>query len=444
MKNIILLFADDMRYGLIDNPEVHIPNLNKLAARGLMFTNAHIPGGTSGAVCMPSRAMLHTGRLLEGLAKAGRYIPDEHIMLGEVLKKSGYSTHGIGKWHNRSDSYARSFNSGAEIFFGGMEDHWNVPANNYDPTGQYKNTIIKSTNAYLNNNTATYQCDHITPGKHSSELFAEASVNFLNDQAGNEKPFFLYTAFMAPHDPRTMPEEFLYMYNQDDITLPENYMPQHPFDFGVSKIRDEVLAPYPRAEKEIRKQLCEYYAMVSHLDACIGSILNAVEENNFKEDTLIIFAADNGLAMGSHGLMGKQNLYEHSIRVPLILSGPEIPVNKKNDNPVFIADLYPTILNLLDIDIPDTCTTRSFLKTITDGSPSRDIMHFRYLNYVRGIKKDGYKLIQYFLPDENRISLFNYIDDPEELSDLSDNPQYSSVIEDLSKSIEANWTDLDF
>ncbi|MCK5757560.1 MAG: sulfatase-like hydrolase/transferase [Clostridiales bacterium] len=443
MKNVILLFADDMRYGMIDNPEVHTPNLCKLAANGIKFTNAHIPGGTSGAVCMPSRAMLHTGRLLEGLKNAGRSIPKEHILLGETLRENGYETHGIGKWHNGPDSYARSFSSGAEIFFGGMEDHWNVPANNYDPTGRYNQTIIKSTNAYLNNNTATYRCDHITPGKHSSELFAESSVDFLKNHSKDDKPFFLYTSFMAPHDPRTMPLEFLKMYNIKDIELPENYMPMHPFDFGVSTIRDEILAPYPREKNEIKRHLREYYAMVSHLDACIGKILDSVNKNGLTDDTIIIFAADNGLAVGSHGLMGKQNLYEHSIRVPLIINGPGIPKDTVSDSPVFIADLFPTILDMLNIVQPKTCTAESFSNNINGGISPRDVLKFRYKNSVAAIKRDGFKLIKYILKDEIRLSLFNLKDDPYETRDIIDYPEFKNLTEALLLEINEDWQELE-
>jgi arylsulfatase A-like enzyme len=443
MKNVVLLFADDMRYGLIDNPEVFTPHLDRLASRGVMFKNAHIPGGSSGAVCMPSRAMLHTGRLLEGLRKAGRFIPVEHALLGEVLAKKGYSTYGIGKWHNGPDSYARSFNGGAEIFFGGMEDHWNVPANDYDPTGRYAHKIYKCRNPYLDNATSEYNCDHITPGKHSSDLFADASTDFLDKASSGNRPFFLYTAFMAPHDPRTMPREFLEMYDPDEISLPENYMPLHPFDFGISGIRDEKLAPYPREEDEIRKQLCEYYAMVSHLDSCVGRIMDSLDENGLKEETILIFAADNGLGMGSHGLMGKQNLYEHSIRVPLIVSGPGMPQGHTRDASVFIADIFPTILDLLDIETPDSCTTQSFADAIYDEKPHRDCMHFRYKNYIAGLKRDGYKLIKYMLPEGERISLFNINEDPFEVSDLSGDPAYSEVINAMLNEIESDWTEVE-
>jgi len=134
--NILLLFTDDQRFDTISalGSPVQTPNLDRLVARGTTFTHAHIPGGTSGAVCMPSRAMLHTGRHLFHLDRCGQRIPDDHTLLGEHFQAQGYTCFGTGKWHNSRPAYARSFNTGAEIFFGGMADHWNVPAYDYDPS----------------------------------------------------------------------------------------------------------------------------------------------------------------------------------------------------------------------------------------------------------------------------------------------------------------------
>lgn len=427
---------------MIDDPSVITPNLERLANTGILYENAHIPGGTSGAVCMPSRAMLHTGRLLEDLARAGRFIPEEHRLLGEVLKKNDYETHGIGKWHNGTDSYARSFTSGAEIFFGGMDDHWNVPANNFDPTGKYDKKILKSRNPYNTNETMEYSCDHITPGKHSTELFSDASIDFIEKRDRN-KPFFLYTAFMAPHDPRTMPKKFLDMYDIENTKLPENYLPVHPFDFAGFDTRDERLAPYPRTQEIVKQHLTEYYAMITHLDHCIGKILNKLETENLMDDTLVIFAADNGLAVGSHGLFGKQNLYEHSIRVPLLISGPEIPKNERRTEPVYIADIFPTILDYLDIDIPDTCHTKSLVETFTKEIRIRESLNLRYRNHIAGIKKDGFKLIKYLLENETKYSLFNLNDDPNELIDIADDSKYINILEELQSELDKNWNILD-
>jgi arylsulfatase A-like enzyme len=121
--NIVFFFTDDQRFDTIHalgNEAIRTPNLDKLVARGTAFTHAHIPGGTSGAVCMPSRAMFHTGRTLSRIDGLGESIPDVHTTLGEALRKGGYRTFGTGQWHNGQASFNRSFSDGAEIFFGGM------------------------------------------------------------------------------------------------------------------------------------------------------------------------------------------------------------------------------------------------------------------------------------------------------------------------------------
>ena len=142
--NVLLLFTDDQRSDTIatlGNDVVKTPNLDKLIARGTAFTHAHIPSGTSGAVCMPSRAMLHSGRTLYHLHGPGNQIPEEHTTMGEMFQSNGYRTFGTGKWHNGKPAFARSFTDGDEIFFGGMSDHWNVPVHHYDPSGKYESRL---------------------------------------------------------------------------------------------------------------------------------------------------------------------------------------------------------------------------------------------------------------------------------------------------------------
>ena len=215
--NIVFLFTDDQRFDTLEysgNSDIKTPNMDALAKDGCVFTHASIMGGTSGAVCMPSRAMVMTGRSLFHLEDMGQTIPEEHTMLPLWLREQGgYYSYGIGKWHNSRCSYARAFDGGAKIFFGGMNDHWNVPAYDFDPTGEYVEGGYK-----------------IDAGKHSSELFADEAIKFINQK--HTQPFFLYTAFMAPHDPRTMPKEFLDMYDPKEIKLPGNFLLQHPFDNG--------------------------------------------------------------------------------------------------------------------------------------------------------------------------------------------------------------------
>jgi arylsulfatase A-like enzyme len=396
-------------------------------------------GGTSGAVCMPSRAMLMTGRTLFHLYRQGQSIPQEHVMLGELLRKEGYETFGTGKWHNGSDAYARSFTDGAEIFFGGMNDHWNVPACDFDPSGAYDVYNPAVRNPFYSNETVQRQCDHITPGKHSSELFCDASIEFLRNYEG-EAPFFMYLSFMAPHDPRTMPKKYLEMYDPEEIELPENFKPRHPFDNGELRVRDELLAPLPRPPEEIRRHIAEYYAMISHLDAEMGRVMEALEETGHAEDTIIVFAGDNGLALGQHGLMGKQNLYDHSLRVPLIMSGPGIPKDRRSDAHCYLLDIYPTLCELLDLAVPDSVEGESLVPAMREESGIRDTMFFAYKQYQRGVRDERYKLIEYVVEGERTTQLFDIQEDPRELHNLAHDPAHAKDLERLRQAL-FQWRD---
>ncbi|MBM3739999.1 MAG: hypothetical protein FJW39_29930, partial [Acidobacteria bacterium] len=234
--NVLFLLADDQRWDTIaalGNSAIRTPNLDRLVGRGTAFRRAFIMGGNQGAVCMPSRAALMTGRPYLKLPRdltapaGGRMGECPYPTLPETFGKAGYSTFGTGKWHNGERLYARSFKHGAQIFYGGMSDHDRVPVAQFDPSGRYPRE------------------SRTVGSKFSSELFTDAALAFLEQHKGPD-PFFAYVAYTAPHDPRTAPEEFNRMYPPDRIKLPPNFLPEHPFDNGDLKLRDEQLAPWPR------------------------------------------------------------------------------------------------------------------------------------------------------------------------------------------------------
>ena len=161
-------------------------------------------------------------------------------------------------------------------------------------------------------------------------MVCNAAIDFI-DKMDSDQPFFTYVSFLAPHDPRVMPERFKEMYKPEDMELPPNFMGGHPFDNGALHIRDEELAAFPRNPEEVKEHIAEYYAMITHLDYEIGRVIQKLEEKGLLENTIVVFAGDNGLAVGQHGLFGKQSCYEHSNRVPLIFAGPGIPQGEKRD-----------------------------------------------------------------------------------------------------------------
>ena len=379
-QNILFLFADDMRFDTIHalgNSEIQTPNLDKLAARSMAFTHAHIMGGTQGAVCVPSRAMLMTGQTLFHVSASitsprenwGK--PRPYILFPEVLGKNGYTTFQTGKWHNGPKLFSQAFQSSANTFFGGMDDHTKTKVFDFDPAGQYP---------------AANQ--RIAEG-HSTDVFAGSVIQFLKSYT-DPKPFLVYAAFTAPHDPRTPPKQYEAMYDPAKISVPPNFMPEHPFDNGELKIRDEELAPWPRTREILQKETALYYAMITHLDAQIGRILAALEASGRAENTVIIFAGDNGLAIGRHGLMGKQNMYEHSVRVPLIISGPGLPKGKRSGALVYLLDLAPTIFDLAGIAVPAEVEGLS-LEPILRGKKKavRDSDGLAHAFHAQGIDRRG-------------------------------------------------------
>jgi arylsulfatase A-like enzyme len=411
--NVLFLFADDQRKDTIaalGNKHIKTPNLDKLLKSGTYFSRAYIQGSMSGAVCMPSRAMLMSGRTLFRAPMDLKGVP----LLGEVLAKAGYTTVGIGKWHNGADSLLRSFQIGPANYLGGMSDHFDVPLSHITENRKVKRIDDK--------------------GKHSSEIYADAAIDFLKNKVAKKqldgKPFFMYIAFQAPHDPRDAPKKYLDMYYKDRPPLPKNFMPQHPFDNGHMVLRDENLAAWPRTENVIRDQLAEYYGLITHLDEQVGRILQALAESGELENTIIIYTADHGLAMGSHGLLGKQSIYDHSVGTPLIFAGPGIPKNEQRDAMVYLLDLFPTICDMNGVAIPDSVEGKSLAKIITgEQKKVRDDLYFNYRHLMRGMRDEQYHLICY--PPINHVQLFDLKNDPDELKNLAYDPKFAKRVEEM-------------
>jgi len=446
--NVVFFFTDDQRFDTIaalGNPEIITPNIDALVERGTCFTHAHIPCGTSGAVCMPSRAMLHTGRTLFHIEGAGQSIPPEHTTLGEAFRGAGYRTFGTGKWHNGRGSYARSFTDGGEIMFGGMADHWNVPMYDFDPSGAYDAVCPIIADPHRSNAVKNRSCDHVHAGRHSSQVICDAAVDFITGY-DDEKPFLAYVAFLAPHDPRSMPRRFLEMYDAESITLPPNVMGGHPFDNGALHIRDEELAGFPRRPEEVRHHLAEYYAMITHLDHELGRVVGALEKKGVLENTIVVFAGDNGLALGQHGLFGKQNCYEHSVRVPLVFAGPGVPRGQRRDAYAYLLDIFPTLCELTGVERPASVEGSSLVGAMSDaGQKVRDELYFAYTGLHRAVKDRTHKLVEYVIGGRHTVTqLFDLVNDPWETSNLAreaDNAETVRRLRGVMTRFRDEWDD---
>ena len=410
--NILFLFADDQRADTIaalGNPVIKTPNLDRLARSGLAFNRAYMQGAFNAATCVPSRAMLLSGRSVFRIDEKLR----EEIW-PESFAKAGYTTFISGKWHNGDASLARSFKVARSMFLGGMTNPMKAKLSDVEE-GRVGAAKVSS--------------------KHACEVFADEAIRFIKEHQSG--PFFAYVPFDAPHDPHIVPPDFPITYDVAKIPPPPAFLPQHPWDNGEMAIRDEKLLPWPRTVDAARAYLAEYYQYISYLDAQIGRVLDALEASPYAKNTIVVFSADSGVARGSHGLIGKQNLYDFgSVRVPLIISGPGIPANQRTDALCYLFDVLPTLGKVCGVNGPAASEGIEFSATLADpAKPARGTLIFAYKNLQRAICDSRWKLIRY--PQVDRTQLFDLQNDPHEAVNLADKPEHAAKVAELTALLEA-------
>ncbi len=407
--NFLFLFSDDQRADTIaayGNPHIDTPVLDSLVARGFSFRRNYCMGSPHGAVCVPSRAMVMTGqaylRIPESL--------DGVATLPQRLREAGYATFITGKWHNEPPGLLRSFERGEAIMFGGMSNHELVPLVDIVGEGRLGNSRYGE--------------------GFSTEMFTDHAIDFI-ESYNDDAPFFCYVPFTAPHDPRQPPEPYRNKYYERRPPLPANFMPQHPFDNGRLLTRDENLAPWPRTVAIVADQLAEYYGMVEHLDANIGRILDALAASPHAGNTFVVFAADHGLAMGSHGLLGKQSVYEHSMKSILMVAGPGVPHGESHAL-TYTFDIVPTIAALAGI-APFDPIDGIDLAPVWRGERDtvRDAVFLAYETSQRALVEPQWKLIRY--PHVNYTQLFDLTNDPDELHNLAEIPEHAGRVDAMMK-----------
>jgi arylsulfatase A-like enzyme len=406
--NILFIFADDQNaetLGVAGNPYIQTPTLDQLAKEGARFTNTYVMGGIHGAICMTSRSMLFSGK---NFFKVGDQLKDVNTMTMDFAK-AGYTTFGTGKWHNEKEAFEGSFQQAKNVYLGGMANHYAIDLRDFDSEGKLKDPDKKG---------------------YSTEIFAETAIEFIQSQKEEENPFFCYLAFTAPHDPYSPEHNYIDYYPDGTIPLPGNYMPFHPFQFDHLTVRDENLTGWPRKPEVIQMILSDYYALITHVDHQVERILQALEESGQLENTIIVYAADNGLAVGSHGLLGKQSLYEHSTKVPLIIKGPGVPQDQELDALVYLHDLFPTLAEMAGIPIPDGLDGKSLVPVIHGQKNSvREVLFTAYRHTIRAVRSDNWKLIRY--PERDYTQLFDLEKDPLEINNLAENPSFLDQKEQL-------------
>lgn len=403
--NILFILSDDQRFdtiGALGNPYIHTPNLDALCDRGVAFRQSFC----TTPICTPARAEILTGcqSFANQVPWFGMPINPELTLLPRCFQGAGYHTIHVGKWHN--DGHPRD--------------------KGYDVTRRV---------AYCDNLSDYNTFGHIMRfaedgGEvegHATELFTDAALEELQ-RAPAGKPWFCYLSYTAPHDPHESPEPFASMYDPARMPLLANFMPEHPFDNGDMVIRDELLENWPREQEAMRRYRARYYGIISHMDHHIGRLLGQLRLSRALDNTIIVFTGDQGLAIGSHGLLGKENMYDHSISAPLIISGPGLPAGGRSQALVHHVDLYPTLCELAGVERPATTADGFSLVPLMRGEQEKvreDVFcEFYSPEYPEGpmrwtqraLRTERWKLTWY--PLIGRYQLFDLQHDPHELVDL--------------------------
>jgi arylsulfatase A-like enzyme len=435
--NILFIFADDQCWDTLGciGGEVKTPNLDRLVSQGTFFSNAYNMGAWQGAVCMASRTMLMTGQSLwNAFAFDASKERDKNRFWSSQFQQAGYKTYFGGKWHvskikpDAIYDVTGTVRPGMPDYFDpaiGKKFPWNVRGPGYfRPESPEKDNWDPADPKYGG---------HWEGGTHWSEVLANEGSAFLEDAAKSEQPFFMQLAFNAPHDPRQSPQKYLDMYPIDSIKLPDNFLPENPYADAMEAgkgVRDEDLAPFPRTPYSIKKHRQEYYALITYLDDQIGRVLETLDKTGQRENTIIVYTADNGLGVGQHAMVGKQNMFEHSMKIPLIFCGGGIPAGKRIDTPVYMQDLMPTTLDMAGVKIPSWVEFKTLVPLI-EGKTKRqyDSIYGAYKMSQRMVRQGNIKLVWY--PKIDHYMLFDVVKDPHEMNDLAVNPEYAGMLSKL-------------
>ena len=430
--NILLLYTDDQTFDSIralGNIEIQTPNFDRLAASGTVFRNCYNQGGWHGAVCVASRTMLNTGRFLWeacAIEKSLKAEAEQKRLWPQLMRQAGYRTCMSGKWHITAVTPAELFDETRNVRPGGMPSTCDAA---YERPKKGEPDLWQPWDPSRGG--------HWQGGRHWSAVTADDAIAFLDAPKKEIKPFFIYAAFNAPHDPRQSPKAFVDLYPPDKIALPPNYLQTNPLKDAIGcshSLRDEKLAPDPRTAHAVRVHRSEYYALITYLDQQIGRVLDALEKSGRDKDTVVFLTGDNGLSVGQHGFMGKQNMFEHSMKVPLLAVGPGIPKGKRIDEPVYLQDLMPTALELASATVPPHVQFKSLLPLIRGERTSHyDAVYGAYMKLQRMVRVGDMKLIWY--PEPNVILLFDLAKDPHETRDLARDPAHKATLTALKRKL---------
>ncbi|MFI8602909.1 sulfatase-like hydrolase/transferase [Cellulophaga baltica] len=391
--NILFIESDDQSnqtVGAYGNKAISTPNIDALAKEGTSFTAAYNMGCWSPAVCIPSRTMLIYGKYLWKSQEINKQNAPKS--LPEKLQDHGYYTYMTGKWHAMGKNVKDIFNETGSI-----------------QPGQLK----------------TYNSE----GGHITDITANEAIDFLKEYK-NDKPFFAYVAFNAPHVPRQTEQKYYDMYPADEVLLPPSVMYSTPLNTNVKY----QYTNNPLRSKTMQQRVQQNNAMVTHMDDRIGAIINTLKEQKLYDRTLIVFTSDHGINFGENGVAGKVCLYEPSVTAPLIIKAPSITPNSKISSRVYLQDVVPTLFDLLDLEVNEPTDFESLVPLLTQTGKARTSIYLAMFDDQRGIISEDNKLIVY--PKTGILELYDLKKDPWETVNLITRKKSKSTVLNLLEQLK--------
>jgi iduronate 2-sulfatase len=446
--NVLLIVADDMRTELncYGADYIHSPNIDKLAEEGVLFNSAYVQQ----AVCSASRASFLSGVRPNTTGvdyPYSKYFMNEfwpaHPMLAEYFEQNGYYAHTFGKIHH------------------GPPDK--LKTEHYQPktglnTGMYyalPENIEKGGKSGRGQETPPYECVDVPDEAYRDGLIAKEAVKIISQQKENDKPFFLAVGFKKPHLPFTAPKKYWDLYEESEMPLaPNQYHPENSPSYSTNHyaLANYAGLNYYNSPDNIlpddyqRKLIHAYAACISFIDAQVGKLIESLKETGKYDNTIIVFISDHGWHLGDQQMWGKTTNFENSTRAPLIVSAPGYKKGKRSTQLVEYVDLYATLCDLADFEIPEYTEGTSFKPLLEN--PDREWKTAAFSQFPRGRKMEGYSIrtadyryTEWRFSDGkiDSIELYDHRNDAIESVNIAYKKENESLIKELSQRLNAGW-----
>jgi len=424
--NLLFIFSDQHNRpssGCYGNPIVKTPNLDRLAENGTVFRNAYC----NGPICVPSRGSMATGMSVNKLETWDNCSPyfGQMPSWGHRMIADGKRAISIGKLHYRETSDSNGFDE--EIIpmhiIQGVGMLFTI-CRNPMPTQKKFSWLVENSGA---GNSTYLQYDNDITNKAIEWLEKEATKN-------SDQPWTLFVSLVCPHPPWVAPERFFNLYPAEEIPLPIAYSEtERSMHQGLEDFRRFFGVQGTFENDVLKKVTSAYYGMISYLDENIGKLLGTLEKTGLSGNTRVIYSSDHGESMGQKGMFSKCNMYEESVGIPMIISGPDLPQGQEVNTPTQLMDIFPTILEATGVTAKDEdqeLEGRSLLSLAQGETPGRSILSEQHSagakSAVYMIRKGKWKYVHYV--EGYPSQLFNLEEDPNELSDLGTNPDCSNQL----------------